>query len=190
MALDATAVRVAGTTRIYLGEVGVTFPGLDDAISDTDFAEVGYITTDGLTFSFGRDITEINAMQSAEAIRTTSTRLPKTVRWDQMQSTRDNFLLAMGGGEWTSPEAGVYRFDPPDVSEIVERAVLVDMVDGDNHYRWYFKRAQNREGVEFKYVRDDAATFPVTLAILAAPDGSVPFYILSDDTALAPPAGP
>jgi hypothetical protein len=80
----------------------------------------------------------------------------------------------------------VYRYEPPDVSEIVERAAVVEMMDGTATYRWHIKRCQQREAVEYKYTRDDAATLPVTLSILAAPDGSKPFYMTTDDPSVAP----
>lgn len=188
MALVAEDVRVAGNTRIYLAPTATAFPDWDDPLEDAvGWTDVGYVTTDGVTWNMGREIKEIEAMQSADPIRVISTKLPKTLKFDIMQMGRTQLALALGGGAWTpeSGSTGVFRYEPPDVSEIVERAAVVEMLDGDNTYRWHIKRVQNREGVEFKYTRDDAATLPVTLAVLAASDGTKPFYLLTDDTAVA-----
>lgn len=188
MALDALAVRVAGNTRIYLGAVSAAFPAWDDPLEDDPaWTDVGYVTEAGVTWEMGRDVKDINAMQSAEPIRVISTKLPKTLSFDIMQAGREQYALAMGGGAWVAEvgATGVYRYEPPDVAEIVEKAAVIEMIDGDNTYRWHVKRCQNREGVTFKYTRDAAAEMPVKLAVLAAPDGSKPFYLLSDDVRFA-----
>lgn len=186
MTIAAGDIRVAGTAHIYLAPVATAFPDWDDAPAG-DWTELGYVTTDGITLSFGREVNDIFAMQSAEPVRTVATRLPKTVGFSLMQQGRQQLLLALGGGAFT-PEAGVtgvYRYEPPEASVVDERAMIVEMVDGEFTYRWHYKRTQNREGVEHKYLREDAATFPVTQQILQPDDGSKPFYMLSDDPALA-----
>lgn len=186
MALDATDIRVGGNTRVYLAPINTAFPAWDITPA-APWVDLGYTTEDGVAFTFNREINEIYAMQSDEPVRTINTRLPKTVGFNLMQSGRDQFLVAMGGGTWADEvgQTGVFRYEPPSVGATDERSILVEMVDGDHTYRWHFKRGQNREGIEFSYARQDASTFAVTMAILAPADGSVPFYLLSDDTALA-----
>lgn len=186
MALDATDIRVAGNTHIYLAPVGTAFPDWDEAPA-VAWIDVGYVTTDGVTFNFGREVNEIYAMQSSEPVRVVNTRLPKTLGFELMQQGRTQFQVAMGGGEWTTEGGvtGVFRYEPPAVGANDERAALIEMIDGDNTYRWHFKRAIQREAIEFKYVREDAATFPVTLAVLPPADNTASFYLLSDDPAVA-----
>lgn len=186
MALDATEVRVAGNTHIFTAPVGTAFPAWGDVPADP-WVDVGYVTTDGVTWTFDRTITEIYAMQSDEPVRVVNTRLPKSIGFSLMQAGRSQFALAMGGGTWAAEagETGVFRYTPPEVGTNDEYAVLVEMIDGDNTYRWNIKRSQNREGITFNYVRDDAATFPVTLAMLAPDDGTAPYYMTSDDPAVA-----
>jgi hypothetical protein len=187
MALDATDIRVAGNTHIYLGAVGAVFPDWDDEPDTDDWTDVGYVTPDGVTFNFGREINEIYAMQSAEPVRVVNTRLPKTLGFNLMQQGRTQFAVAMGGGTWAAEvgATGVFRYEPPVVGANDERSALVEMIDGENTYRWHFKRVINREAIEFKYVREDAATFPVTLAVLPPADNTASFYLLSDDPAIA-----
>ncbi len=50
MANDATAVRVAGNTQIYLADVGTAFPDFADDMNDiaqVDWIDLGYVTTEG-----------------------------------------------------------------------------------------------------------------------------------------------
>src|SRR4051812_35818400 len=184
MANNADAVRVGGATQVYMSPVGTAFPPFDTAISTVPaWIDTGYIATDGLTWHFDREVTEIEAMQSLDPIRIMTTKLPKSFEFGLMQSGQEQFALALGGGSWAEEgtATGIFVYTPPDISEVVERACIVEMVDGLVTYRWEIKKCQNKEGVEFKYVRDDASTMPVTMTILAAPDGSAPFNIRTDD---------
>lgn len=184
MALDAGDVRVAGDAHIYLAPLLTAFPTFATAPDDADWTELGYVTPDGITLGFTREVNEIFAMQSTEPVRVVSTRLPKTVAFTMMQGGQDQLLLALGGGTFTTA-GSVYKYEPPDPSVIDERAMVVEMLDGASKYRWYYKRVQNREGVEHKYLREEAATFPVTMQILAPTDNTKPFYMETDDPAFA-----
>jgi len=188
MANNADAVRVGGATQIYMAPVGTAFPVFGTAISTTtEWIDTGYISTDGVTWNFDREVTEIEAMQSLDPIRIMTTKLPKSFQFGMMQSGQEQFALALGGGSWAeqgTAGSGIFVYTPPGISEVVERAAVIEMIDGTITYRWLIKKCQNKEGVEFKYVRDDASTMPVTLTILAAPDGSEPFTIETDDPAM------
>jgi hypothetical protein len=188
MALDAGDITVGGMAHVFFGALDTAFPAIDEAPDPLDWDELGYVTTDGITLSFSREVQEIYAMQALEPVRVVATKVPKTVGFSMMQEGRSQLILALGGG--TITEVGVapdvtWRYDPPDASVIDERAMIVQILDGTKEYRWNYKRTQNREGVEHKYVREDAATFPVTQQVLAPTDGSVPFYMETTDPAYA-----
>lgn len=189
MALDAGDIRVAGMAHVYFAPLLSPFPAFDEDPDPTDgWAELGYVTTDGITLSFSREVTEIYAMQSLEPVRVIATKVPKTVGFSMMQEGVPQLILALGGGTVTATGVApdiVYKYLPPDASVIDERSMIVQMLDGTNEYRWNYKRTQNREGVEHKYVREDAATFPVTMQVLAPLDESEPFYMETNDPAFA-----
>lgn len=186
MAFSANDIRVAGNAHIYLAVAATPFPDWDEVPADP-WVDAGYVTTDGITLAFNREVTDIFAMQSVDPVRTIATRLPKTVGFSLMQQGRDNLLLALGGGTFTAvpDETGVFMYEPPDAADMDERAMVVEIADGEFTYRWHYKRLQNREGIEHQYLREDAATFPVTMQVLTPDDGSVPFYMTTDDPAYA-----
>lgn len=187
MANDASAVRVGGATQIYLAPVGTAFPAFaDDLTTSADWIDTGYMSTDGVTWHFEREVTELEAMQSLDPIRILVTKLPKSFEFGMMQSGQEQFAVALGGGSWAEQgtASGIFEYKPPGAGELVERAAVVEMIDGTVKYRWLIKRCQNKDATEFKYVRDDASTMPVTLSILAAPDGSDPFTIETNDPAV------
>ena len=186
MAFDATDIRVAGDAHIYMAPLDEAFPDWGDTPTG-DWIELGFVTPDGITLGFSREVNDIFAMQSAEPVRTIATRLPKTVGFTLMQQGRQQLLLALGGGTFSAEPlvTGVTRYEPPPPSDVDERALVIEIADGEYTYRWHYKRTQNREGVEHKYLREDAATFPVVQQILAPSDNSVPFYMTTDDPAYA-----
>lgn len=186
MAFEAGDIRVAGNATIYVAPVGTAFPAFGVAPA-APWLDLGYVTEDGITANYGREITEIYAMQSVEPVRIIATRMPKTIAFALMQQGRLQFELAMGGGEWAADGAAtdVFRFTPPDPSVVDEKAMLVVFSDGGFTYQFEYKRVQNREGVETKMVREDALTFPVTMQILMPTTGTVPFEVVTDDTAYA-----
>jgi hypothetical protein len=186
MALDSGDIRVAGMAHIYLAPLDTPFPAWEIEPA-TPWMELGYVTTDGITATYGREVTEIYAMQSSDPVRIISTRTPKTIGFAMMQQGRDQLILAMGGGSYAleAAETDVFRYTPPDPSAIDERAMLVEMIDGLYTYRWEYPRVQNREGVEQKLVREDATTFPVVMQILTPVDASAPFEMVTNDPAYA-----
>lgn len=192
MALAAPDIRVAGNAHIYLAPLETTFPAFAVAPADP-WVELGYVTTDGITLGFSREVNEIMAMQSVEPVRVIATKMPKTVGFAMMQQGRSQLLLALGGGTYTQSGTDpniIVKYEPPDASEIDERAMIVEMLDGDYKFRWYYKRSQNREGVEHAYSRENPATFPVSMQILAPTDDSKPFYMETNDPAFIELVGP
>lgn len=192
MALDSADIRVIGTGGVYVAPVGTAFPAFTaDLSADEDFIDLGYLTEDGINFSFGREVNDIYAFQSNDPVRTVQTRQPKTVGFTLMQTGREQFNLALGGGTWTvtgvAPDE-VYTYTPPDASDVDERAMIVEIIDGDLKYRWEYERTLNKEGVEFTAVRQDAVTFPIVMSVLTPADGAVPFVFRTNDDASAAPA--
>jgi hypothetical protein len=183
MAFDSGDIRVAGNATIHVAPLGTPFPTVGAPIT-TPWVDLGYVTEDGITATYGREITEIYAMQAVEPVRIIATRAPKSIAFALMQQGIDQFLLAMGGGTVTNDTVtGFFRYTPPDASVVDEKAMVVEFTDGGYTYRFEYSRVQNREGVETKMVREDATTFPVTMAILVPADGGPSFEMVTDDPA-------
>jgi hypothetical protein len=183
MAFDSGDIRVAGNATIHVAPLGTAFPTVGAAIT-TPWVDLGYVTEDGITATYGREITEIYAMQALEPVRVIATRAPKTIAFALMQQGIDQFLLAMGGGTVAADTVtGFFRYTPPDASVVDEKAMVVEFTDGGFTYRFEYPRVQNREGVETKLVREDATTFPVTMAILVPASGDPSFEMVTDDPA-------
>lgn len=177
MAQSVEEVVVAGDGKVYVAPVGTAFPDFA-AEPAAPWAELGFFKTDGLTINVAREATDIYAFQSLDPIRTVITQRPMTVAFALQQSGPDQVALALGGGEWAEiGSTDVYEFTPPEASYVDERAVLIEIEDGDDKYRYLIPRAVNKEGVEFTFRRDEEVAFPVTMSVLAAPAGLDVFNI-------------
>ena len=162
MGLEATEVRVAGAGHVYVAPAGTALPE-DLGALPVDFVDLGYITTDGCTFTLNRETTNVVAL---------------------MQSNADTIEVAFGGGEVTEPSPGVYKYSPPAKGENAERVLVIDGIDGDVTYRFVFARVQIEDSVEFALSRTAATTYPIPFGVLDNGDEDK-WFLLSDDEALA-----
>lgn len=189
MAIDGSEVRVAGAGHVYVAPIGTALP-TDLTTLDPKFVDLGYVTEDGVSFSFGREVEDLNAWQG-DKIRTLSTKEPATTSFSLMQTNATIMTVAFGGGEIT--ESGtdpnkVYTFVPPKSGTNTERVLVIEFVDGASiTYRYVIPRTQIEGNVDFTLNRSSALTYPLTMGILD--NGDKPkFSIISNDAHMAPGA--
>lgn len=188
MAIDGSEVRVAGAGHVYVAPKGTALP-TDLSALDPKFVDLGYVTEDGVSFTFGREVEDLNAWQG-DKIRTLSTKEPASTSFSLMQTNATIMTVAFGGGEVT--ESGtdpnkVYTFTPPKSGTNTERVLVIEFEDGDTKYRYLIPRSQIEGNVDFTLTRSGALTYPLTMGILD--NGDQPkFTILSNDVHMAPNA--
>lgn len=184
MSLEASEIAVAGTGHIWRAPVGTAFPSASGSVDETLWTELGYTSTGGVRFSFGKNVTEIMGWQSRDALRVIVKDTPRTVAADLLQTNQNVWNTAMGGGTWTEPTNGYYKWTPPAVDYSDEFALIVQAEDDDLWYRWCFRKVLNTTGVEFAANRENALMFPVTVKVLAADGGLEPFEFYTNDANL------
>ena len=178
MANDASEVVVAGDAKVYTAPEGTALPDDLDAPS-ASYTELGYVKTDGVSFDFGSESKDIEAMQAFDPIRTVITKKPKSVKFALQQSGAAQTELALGGGEWVESitEPGTFEFVKPADSDVDERVVIVDLIDGDETWRYIFPRGLNKAGVKFAGKRDEEIAYEIEMSILTPTDGSRSYRI-------------
>lgn len=187
MANESNEVRVMGTGSVYVGEEGATFPAnITAAIASTQFAQLGFLSEEGPRFAFGKETKDIQVWQSLDPVRTITTAVPKSVKFDLMQTNLQTVTLALGGGTVTLDTADAWSYEPPAIGFQDVRAMIVEGIDGDYVWRFCYRRTQNMSGVEFAFVNDDAVKFGIEMKILAADSGASPFFIQTDDPNFSP----
>lgn len=189
MAINGSEVRVAGAGHVYVAPAGTTLP-TDLGALDPKWVDLGYVTEDGVGFSFGREVEDLNAWQG-DKIRTLSTKEPASCNFSLMQTNATIMTVAFGGGDITETGTDpnkVYTFTPPKSGTNTERSLVIEFEDGASiKYRYVLPRTQIEGNVDFTLVRSGALTYPLTMGILDNGD-KAKFTILSNDPNMAPNA--
>jgi len=189
MAKNATQVRVALTGSIWFSNnPNATIPG-DLTTPPLDFVDLGYTTTDGVTFTLSKETEDIEGWQSGDVLRRLVTAEPKMAAFQLAQVSRDTWLAAMGGTiTQTRAQNGaipaIHRWEPS-AGVLPEGILLIDFVDGSLNYRFGFRRAQQSAEVEFQLVRNAAIKLPQEWTALAPASGQASFFMDTDDPAFA-----
>ena len=179
MAISADEVRVAGTGRVYTAPKGTALPTTVDSALPADWTDLGYVTTDGVSFTFSRETEDLAAWQG-DKIRVLSLSEPKMVEFTLMQTDAAVLETAFGGGTVVTAD-GVTTYTPPLRGENVERSMVIEFLDDDITYRYAFGRVQQEGDVNFVLTREGAVEYPVTFGVLEA----TPAYtIITNDPAM------
>ena len=182
MAISADEVRVAGTGRVYTAPKGTALPTTVDSALPAEWTDLGYVTTDGVSFTFSRETEDLAAWQG-DKIRVLSLSEPKMVEFTLMQTDAAVLETAFGGGT-VETDAGVTTYTPPLRGENVERSMVIEFLDDDITYRYAFGRVQQEGDVNFVLTREGAVEYPVTFGVLEA----TPAYtIITNDPAMEAP---
>jgi hypothetical protein len=185
MAIDGSQVRVAGGGHVYVAAKGTVLPKDLADLDPTKFFDLGYVTEDGVAFSFGRESEDINAWQG-DKVKVITTKEPASVKFSLMQTNADTVKVAFGGGSITSSGTApneVYTFTPPPTGTNTERVLVIEFADGDAKYRYLLPRTQIEGTIEYTLTRNGAVTYPLEFGILDNGD-SPKFEIVSNDPAM------
>jgi len=179
---SSAEVLVPGLNQFYVADVGEPFPtSIDDPIAG-EWLNLGYFNTDGLKVSFERKSDRVMADQSFDPLRIIITEVPKMITLSLLQWNTETLRLGMGGGDVTVAGSG-FHYEPPEESFVDERAVLLSMTDGERNYRIGYYKAMNQAKLDTNFTRSKASELPLEMVVLAADDGSRPFFIDTDDPA-------
>lgn len=181
---DATEVRVAGAGSVYVAPEGETLPTDLTALAG-NWVELGYVNTDGVTFTHARETEDLDAWQGSK-IRVLTTSEPVSVAFSVMQTSDVTLPVIFGGGS-IATVAGppdIHTFTPPAEGTNTIRAMVIEFTDGTLTYRYVMGRVQIEGEVSYTLSRDGAVEYPLEFGVLD--DSPNPkFKIVSDDPAMA-----
>jgi hypothetical protein len=167
---------------VYVGEVGTTEPTDPADTPGVGWSDLGHVTTDGVAFTLSREITDIDSVWEEDPIRKLVTRVPKTLTFTLEQLNFETFEFGFGGGSITVLGGGLFQYDPPAASELDERAMIWQIIDGTKNYMLMFRRGLVTGTASVTGVRNNAALMPVEYSVLTPTSGSS-FILLTDDPA-------
>lgn len=186
MSIDADEIVVAGDAGVYVAPVGTAGPTDIATALNASFANLGYTSEDGISWSPGMETTPINTHQSFYAVRHIVTGRSLDIGFELLQWNQESFMLAMGGGEFatTAGPPAYYTYTPPEPSDIYYRALVVEWTDGGKSYRLHVPKVMASDVSEVTLARTDASGLALTLSAVAT-DGSAEYTFITNDPAFA-----
>lgn len=166
MTLDASQVRVASNGYIRVAPINTAAPATVLTTPDPAWLDLGYAGEDGVTLARSITTEDIMGWQSSTPLRRIVTASILEVKFTLMQSNIDTMALyfnaTINGADLDLP------IDPV----AVEKALLVEWLDGTEEYRLYMGRAQLGEVGDASLTRGDAVKYEMTFTALAPSTGT------------------
>lgn len=179
---------VAGFGDVYVAPYGTALPPNTDerAALNAAYTKLGFVTEDGLTFSWAPTVEDYMAWQSRSAVRRELTTQEFTFTYALEQWNDDNMRLAFGGGEVSEVAPGVFRYDFLNDDDALEELTMVlDWNDGDNAFRLVVPRGNVTDTTEVQLQRGALATLPISFKALAPGAGASTAYMLTNAIAFS-----
>lgn len=131
MALTADNVVVGITGRVYVAPTSTTAPTASDSTLAVGFVDLGYVSTDGVSFTTDRSTTQIRAWQNADLVREVVTEGTITYSFMLMESNQDVIETYFG----STMVGGKIQLDPSTTGG--RKSFVIDVVDGTKVIRHY-----------------------------------------------------
>jgi hypothetical protein len=182
---NADELVVGGTGQAYVAPEGTTLPTTTAGAVAAGFVGLGYHSEDGVSLTVTPNIQEFPVWQSRQPARRESLATEITSTFSLAQWDEDTVPLAFGGGS-ISGSSPNYRYDfPADDGALPTRALVIDVVDGDETFRFVWERINVTEATTIQFNRSNLALLPIGAKVLAPSGGGSPGYFLTNSAAFA-----
>jgi hypothetical protein len=178
---NADNVKIGVKGRAYVAPVGTTFPTSPFVAWGTGWVDLGYMSPDGLEEALGEDRTEIQAWGEEAPVKTRIKARDGSFKMTFLETTAAILQLyyAVKADDMTSvpavtgpPATAQYlSFGTGQASPGIERALGIDIIEGDEIERLMIARVDVSDRGNRKRSADDASNFELTFKPLAAPSG-------------------
>lgn len=178
---SSTEALTAGpNTRLLMADVGADEPADIDADFDDSWDDMGYLQ-DPPSFARDKSSTPAEVWNAADPLRNLTESDISSVELKLVQANQRTLTLYFGPLTFT-PEGSGVSIEPDTDAPDVERAMCLELVDGANKLRVYWRR--NNVSTTGDWSMDKAAliSWDVTLERLA-PDGDVKPFRLQTNVA-------
>lgn len=174
---NANQVVVGANGKVWVAPItssgGPAGPTNSGTALAAGWMDVGYITEDGVTFTEGKDITDIGAWQSFYPIRYIVNSRLVTASFSMRQWNSATVEFALGGDVTGGPTE--FKYEPPAPEVLDLRQMVIEWFDNTKTYRLYIRQGLVTENVETNLVRTDSAVLPITFGAMD-PGGANKIY--------------
>jgi hypothetical protein len=173
MTLTADNVRVGVTGGAYTAPDGTTLPEDATEALEAAFADVGYISEDGVVQSIGADITDIKAWQNGDVVRKIQTSHDLTYAFTMIETS--DVTLEAYYGNYAAGEVQITG------DQLPHGPWVLSVIDGDAEIRIVIPDGQVTERGDISYVNGDAVGYPITISCFPDDDGVKAYMYLDAD---------
>lgn len=178
---NADNIKIGVRGRAYVADVGTTFPTTPYAVWASGWADLGYMHPDGLEEALGEDRTEVQAWGEEAPVKTRIKSRDGSFKMTFLETTAEMLSLyyAVLTDDMTSvpavtgpPAVAQYlSFGTGQASPGIEKALGIDIIEGDEIERIMIARVDVSDRGNRKRSADDSSSFELTFKPLAAPSG-------------------
>jgi hypothetical protein len=167
---NAAAVRVAVSGAVSVAATGSTAPTDSTTALAAAFADLGFVSEDGVTESYSDDTTDIKAWQGGVTVRTVISGSTATLKFKLIETRGKVLSVYHKGSAVVATAAGKWKIDVK-AATADPRAWAIDVVDGSNHVRLYASNAEVTERSDIVYTSSDAIEYEVTVTLYPDANG-------------------
>lgn len=162
MALSADKVVVGVTGKVYVGATSATAPTTTTSTL-TGFAELGYVSADGVEYAIDKSTNQIRAWQNSDLVRESVTEGTVTYKFTLLETNLDVLKAYYGVSTITS---GKVQVNP--VNTGGRQSFVFDVVDGAKAIRHYVPAGEILAVEPIKVANGEAITYGVTVTAYAS----------------------
>lgn len=180
MALNADNVRVGLNGNIYLAPKGTTAPTDLDTAWGAGWADLGYLSDDGVSMEYSTDTTDINAWQSLSPIRKVLTGVDMTLGFTAIELKTATVKLYFPSSTMTDVSGTVHKLDIPAAPSPDERAIGLEWIDGSVKNRLIIPRGEVTDRGAITIGRSDAVGLEMTISAYATSAPEIASWLSND----------
>ena len=170
MAVNAALARIFGgdADAIYLAPVGTALPTTINEALNPAFADIGWLSEDGITETPTGSKTELRGHQGARVVRTRMETPGTTIGFVALESKPQTKALRYDE-KTATVTAGVRKTTRGPGQKVSARAAVIEVFDADDSTikeRWVFPRIEISPDGDRVFVNNDIAGFPFTANVI------------------------
>lgn len=180
MALDADNVRIGLNGNIYMAPKGTTAPIDLDTAWDPAWADLGYMSEDGVEMETATDIEDIMAWQSLTPVRRVLTSLDISLAFTAIELKTKTVTLYFPGATMTDVSGTVHRLDIPAAPGSQEYAFGFEWLDGTIKNRLVIPRGEVTDRGAVTFTRGEAVGLEMTVSAYASSAPEIATWLSND----------
>lgn len=179
------AVRVGVTGTVFLAPKGTTLPTDTTTALNAAFKSVGFISEDALTESLAITTERLRAWQRPVGLRTLTTEVEWTFKFGMLETSPLVLDLYYGLDDGSTVASGVATTEIMAWPQSVQRAMVIEIVDGDVITRYAIPVAEIGDREEVDHTNTDGTIWGVTVNVMGSSIDQMGFRITDDPTFVA-----